>query len=94
MGTNPVIAAERFPLQSYRLLLAPLNEGRGMHPGNDGSTSTGALQGPPSLNEGRGMHPGNDTSARRCRQWPPRTALNEGRGMHPSNDRLIDFTEP
>ena len=60
----------------------PLNEGRGMNPG-DTLRRLGGAKDSAALNEGRGMNPGDTSRPSQSRDRQP--PLNEGRGMNPGD---------
>ena len=61
----------------------PLNEGRGMNPGDTPGTKEEDHGTSEALNEGRGMNPGDTSTPPLLRRAG--TSLNEGRGMNPGD---------
>ena len=78
--------------RSTRCSTPPLNEGRGVNPGDTPSLEPRSRPDADTLNEGRGVNPG-DTSGR-CRIRASRTALNEGRGVNPGDTPVDVESQP
>ena len=70
----------------------PLNEGRGVNPGDTGVIPPGPAPNPAALNEGRGVNPGDTRQA----DAPPAvpSPLNEGRGVNPGDTPRRDADVP
>ena len=65
---------------------SPLNEGRGVNPGDTVSLRCVRSLGMAPLNEGRGVNPGDThDQLADARGYPHEASLNEGRGVNPGD---------
>ena len=68
------------------VITVPLNEGRGINPGDTLHRAGNLRVGRRPLNEGRGINPGDTPALSRDREAAP--ALNEGRGINPGDTSM------